>query len=338
MRLGETKAAELLGKYGATFSADPPEKLRERSEGEGTLMVTADPASHKVLLLLAKKQVQGWGELAEKQPREMAREHMEPGEPAEGFIGRELARRAGFPGPDQARVEKLVAAAHRVFTEMECIWVELGFVMTKETVFVTRTSVEVDDSATFRHPEVQGALETGRPLPRTERENAARAAGIEYVELDGDLGVLPGGIGFGLAAVDLVRHIGGNPANVMDSGGEATPERIRAMMDLLLDDPRIVAVFGCRYAGLTRADGWAKMMIQYIIGKKPAKPIVLRLAGNAEDEARKLFEEAAQREPAAFSKVVVFHSNTNVDNAAREAVALVDMIQKGEDPFSHGGG
>jgi len=338
LRLRETKAAELLGKYGATFSPDPPEKLRERSEGEGTLMVTVDPATHKVLLLLANKPVQSWGELAEKQPRELAREHLEAGEPAEGFVGRELARRAGFPGPDQARVEKLVAAAHRLFTEMECIWVELGFVMTSENVFVIRTSVEVDDSASFRHPELQGALETGCPLPRTNNEKAARAAGIEFVELDGDLGVLPGGFGFGLAAVDLLRHIGGNPANVMDSGGEATPERLKAMMDLLLDDPHVVAVFGCRYAGLTRADGWARIMIQYIIDKKPAKPIVLRLAGNAEDEAKKLFEEAAQREPQAFSKVVVFHSNTHVDNAAREAVALVDMIQKGEDPFSHGGG
>ena len=335
MRLKESNAAELLGRIGAPFLPEPlPDKPRERPEDECSLMVTADPATQKILVLLSRKVVQGWGELAEKQPRELAREHLEAGEPVEGFVGRELARRAGFAGADQSRVEKLVAAAHRLFVDMDCIWVELGFVKTRDGFFTVRASVEVDGSAAFRHPELEGSLQTTCPLPRTQREKAARAAGIEYVELDGDLGLLPGGVGFGLAAVDLIHHIGGKPANVMDSGGEATPERIKAMMDLLLDDPRVLAVFGCRYAGLTRADGWAKIMIKYIIDKKPQKPIVLRLAGNAEDEARKLFEDAAQEHAQEFTRVVVFHSNTPVDNAAREAVALVDMIQKGEDPFA----
>jgi succinyl-CoA synthetase beta subunit len=335
MRLREKKAAELLGRFGAPFLPEPPpDGPRERPDTESSLMITADPATQKVLLLLSRKAVQAWGQMVEKQPRELSREHLEAGQPVEGFVGRELARRAGFSGTDQSRVEKLVAAAYRLFVEMDCIWVELGFVKTRDGFCTVRASVEVDESALFRHPELEGSLQNTSPLPRTQREKAARAAKIEYVELDGDLGILPGGIGFGLAAVDLIHHIGGKPANVMDSGGEATPQRIRDMMDLLLDDPRVLAVFGCRYAGLTRADGWAKLMIQYIIEKNPQKPIVLRLAGNAEDEARKLFEDAAQENATAFSKVVVFHSNTPVDNAAREAVALVDMIQKGEDPFS----
>jgi succinyl-CoA synthetase beta subunit len=337
MRLRESKAAELLASRGAAFiSGVQPDRPPEGSEGLCSLMVTADPATHKILLLLARRQVPGWGELAERQPRELAREHLEAGEPAEGFVGRELARRAGFAGADQSRVERLVAAAHRAFVELDCIWVELGFVRTRDGFFATRASVEMDEGAAFRHPELAGEFQPTCPLPRTGRERTARAAGIEYVELDGELGVLPGGTGFGMAAVDLVRHVGGRPANVMDSGGEAQPARIKAMMDILLDDPRILAVFGCRYAGLTRADGWARIMIQYIIDKKPSKPVVLRLAGNAEEEARKLFEEAASQHPQEFSRVVVFHSNTPVDNAAREVVAMTDMLQKGEDPFAQG--
>lgn len=284
--------------------------------------------------MLTRRLVTDWGEMAEYHPRELAREYLEAGEPAEPFVGRELARRAGFAGADQSRVERLVAAAHGLFCELDCIWVEMGFVRTREGFCATRATVEMDEGAAFRHPELANDFQPAGPLPRTGRERTARAASVEYIELEGNLGLLPGGAGFGLAAVDIVRHVGGKPADVMDSGGEATPARIKAMMDLLLDDPRILAVFCCRYAGLTRADGWAKIMIEYILEKKPSKPIVVRLAGNLEDEAQKLFEEASSKQPAEFSRVVVFHSNTPVDNAAREVVAIVDMLQKGEDPFA----
>jgi succinyl-CoA synthetase beta subunit len=335
LRLKEKKAAELLCSRGAPFIAGGPhDRSPGAPEGQCSLMVTADPATHKILLLLARRHVTDWGELAEVHPRDIAREYLEAGEPAEPFVGRELARRAGFAGADQSRVEKLVAAAHGLFYELDCIWVDMGFLRTREGFAVTRASVEMDEGAAFRHPELAGEFQPTTPLPRTGRERTARAASIEYVELDGNLGLLPGGAGFALAAVDLVRHVGGRPADVMDSGGEATPARIKAMMDLLLDDPRILAVFCCRYAGLTRADGWARIMIQYILDRKPSKPIVLRLAGNSEDDARRLFEEAASQHPREFSRVVVFHSNTPVDNAAREVVAIADMLQKGEDPFA----
>ena len=297
-------------------------------------MVTADPATHKVIMLLTRRLVTDWGEMAEYHPRELAREYLEAGETAEPFVGRELARRAGFAGADHARVERLVAVAHRLFCELDCIWVELSFVRTRDGFGVTRATVEMDEGAAFRHPELAADLMPAGPLPRTGRERTARAASLEYIELDGNLGILPGGAGFAIAAVDIIRHVGGRPADVMDSGGEATPGRIKAMMDLLLDDPGILAVFVCRYAGLTRADGWARIMIDYLLEKRPSKPIIVRLAGNAEDEARRLFEEASSKHPAEFSRVVVFHSNTPVDNAAREAVAIVDMLQKGEDPFA----
>ena len=329
---------DLLAGCGITIPSEPPEKLRERAEGEGTLMVTVDPATHKILFLLSRRDVKSWGELAANQPRELAREHLEAGEPADGFVGRELARRAGYPGPDQARVEKLVSAAYHLFTDVECIWVELGFLKVREGLLAVRCGVELDGNAAFRHPELADALETDCPLPRTERERNARAAGVEFLELEGDIGLLPGGTGFGLAAVDLVRHLGGGPADLMDSGGEANPERIKSMMDLLLDDPKVTAVLGCRYAGLTRADGWAKLMVQYIVEKKPSKPIVLRVAGNAEEEARRLFEEAATQHPQEFAKVWVFASDTPVDNAAREAVSMVDALKKGEDPFGQSEG
>ena len=333
VRLKRDKVVELLSRHDIDYIQESP-----GSEPAGELMLTVDPASHKIMVLLSKRPVEDWGELSARSPREMSRDFLEPGEPAHGHVGRELARRAGFGGADHARLERLVLAAHGMFTETESIWVRLRFIRTRDGFAVCSSEMEVDPDALFRHPDLQFSLEEPPERELTEREKKAKAGCIAYVDLDGDLGILPGGIGFGMAAVDIVHNIGGAAANVMDSGGEATPERLKAMMDLLLDNPTVTVAFCCRYAGLTRADGWARLMVQYLLEKRPVKPVVLRIAGNNEDEARRIFEEAAGQQPEAFKKIWTFYSNTPADNAAREAVALAEMIRKGEDPFANGGG
>jgi succinyl-CoA synthetase beta subunit len=331
VRLKKEKATELLARHDIPYSEDA-------AEPAGSLMVTVDPASHKVMILLSRKAVEDWGELAFGGTREVARDFLEPGEHAHGHTGRELARRAGFGGADQGRLEKLVLGAHSIFAETECIWAELRFAREKDSLLVTKAALEIDESALFRHPELQSAVETPPERPLSQRERTARSLGIEYLDLDGDLGILPGGIGFGMAAVDIVTNTGGAAANVMDSGGEAAFERLRAMMDLILDNPKVTVAFCCRYAGLTRADIWAKLVIQYLNEKKTSKPVVLRVAGNDEETARKLFEDAAAENPETFKRVWTFFSSTPADNAAREAVALAEMIRKGEDPFASGSG
>ncbi|MEM2977381.1 MAG: hypothetical protein QXW06_06995, partial [Thermoplasmata archaeon] len=350
LRLREERAMELLAAHGAALawrgtgaergggggdgSAEKNGEGVERGpDVEGSLLVGLDPASHKVLLLLKKGNVEDWGSLLEARPREVAREYLEPGEAASGFVGRELARRAGFPGQDQTRLERLVAAAHEALSAHEALWVDVRFCRSGEGFAVCRAVVEVCDEALFRHPELEGAGEPSALPGMTERERRAREAGILYLDLDGDIGLLPGGMGFALAALDIVRRVGGSPANIMDSGGEVTKERLETMMNLLLDNPAVVTAFCSRWAGLTRAEDWARLMIDYIIEKKPCKPIVLRVAGNGEAEARRLFEEAAEKHPEEFKRVWVFYSNTPFDNVAREAVALTDMIKRGESPF-----
>lgn len=328
MRLGKEKAWEILARHDIPCTEDAA------AEPAGSLMVAADPASHKIMVLLSKKTVDEWGEHSAQSPRDIAREFLEPGEHAHGHTARELARRAGFGGADQGRLQKLVLAAHRIFTEADCVWARLHFARSRDGLAVTRADLEIDQSALFRHPELKQALEPPPERHLSEREKAARSLGVEYLDLDGDLGILPGGIGFGLAAVDIVTNTGGFPADVMDSGGESSYGRLKAMMDLMLDNPKVTVAFCCRYAGLTRADAWARQMVQYLLEKKTAKPVVLRVAGNDEDAARQLFEEAAAASPDTFKRVWTFFSTTPADNAAREAVALAEMLRKGEDPFA----
>jgi len=334
VRLKGSKVAEIVSEQGVPIQG-PGDRSEERPELECALIATIDPWAGKPLILLARKPVPDWSELSARPHKDVARDHLEFGEHATGFVGRELARKAGFHASDFAKVEKLVVAAHRIFNEYDCVWVEFNPVIkTRDGFKVLKATIDVDERALFRHPDIESSVEPHPPPEGTEREKAARTMGVLYHDLDGDIGILPGGTGIGLAVVDLVRNVGGAPADLLDSGGDASPPHLKQMLDLLMDNPKVSVVLCCRYGGLSRCDDWARAIIPYIIDNRTAKPMVLRLAGNNEDEARRLFDEAVRQNPEAFYKVRIFYSNTAVDNVIREAVALAEALKKGEDPYA----
>jgi succinyl-CoA synthetase beta subunit len=154
----------------------------------------------------------------------------------------------------------------------------------------------------------------------TEREKIAKKAGIPYVDLEGDIGVFPGGAGFGIAALDLIQHYGGRAANFMDSGGAPTQEKLRAMLGLLLDNPKVKAIFGARFGGISRCDDWAKAVVQYVIENKPTKPMIMRMAGNMEDEGRKILEQAKVEHSELFSKIKVYAYDTPIEEVIKETI------------------
>ncbi|OPX17372.1 hypothetical protein BXT86_06830 [candidate division WOR-3 bacterium 4484_100] len=81
----------------------------------------------------------------------------------------------------------------------------------------------------------------------------------------------------------------------MDSGGAPTQDKLRKMLGLLIDNPRVKAIFGARFGGISRCDDWAKALVQYVIENKPAKPMVMRMAGNMEEEGRRILQEAKEK-------------------------------------------
>jgi len=334
VRLKDSKVAELVAEHGVPIAV-PGEAPGEKPESECALIVTVDPWAAKPVILLTRRAVSDWGALSERSHHDVVRDHFEPGEPVTGFVGRELARKAGFLASDFVQVERLVVAAHRLFTELDCLWVEFNpIIKTKDGFKVLRATIEVNDEALYRHPTIEDQVVPHPASPPSDREKTARAAGLIYYDLDGDIGILPGGMGIGLAIVDLVHQVGGAPANLLDSGGEQTAHHMKVMLDLLMDNPKVLVVLCCRFGGLSRCDDWARAVIPYIIGRRDIKPMVLRLGGNNEDDARRLFDEAARANPEAFYKVRIFYSSTAVDNVAREAVALAEAMKKGEDPHT----
>jgi len=161
--------------------------------------------------------------------------------------------------------------------------------------------VIVDDNAVYRHPD----------LPRneelTELEQMARASGLSYVELDGDIAIIGNGAGLVMATLDIVAHFGGRPANFLDVGGGATEENMRRAIDIVARKPGVRALFVNIFGGITRCDDIARG----ITSSPPPMPMVVRLTGTNEAEGRRILQAAG------------IHAYLDPEEAAQRVVALV---------------
>jgi succinyl-CoA synthetase beta subunit len=195
-------------------------------------------------------------------------------------------------------------------------------------LYALDAKVDLDEDAMFRHPELSslGIVARHEVGELTEREKIAKKAGIPYVDLEGNIGVFPGGAGFGIAAIDLIQHYGGQPANFMDSGGAPTQDKLRTMLGLLLDNPRVKAIFGARFGGISRCDDWAKAVVQYVIENRPSKPMIMRMAGNMEEQGRQILENAKAEHPSLFSKVKIYAYDTAIEEVIKETIRAANEV------------
>jgi len=189
--------------------------------------------------------------------------------------------------------------------------------------------VDIDEDAMYRHPDLAevGIKPRHEVGELTERERIAKENGIPYVDLDGDIGVFPGGAGFGIAAIDFIQYYGGKPANFMDSGGAPTQERLKIMLGLLMDNPKVKVIFGARFGGISRVDDWAKAIVQYVLENKPTKPMVMRMAGNMEEEGERIFKEAIEKHPELFRNIKIYRYDTPIEDVIKEAVELAKRME-----------
>jgi succinyl-CoA synthetase beta subunit len=250
--------------------------------------------------------------------------YFNPGEKMHYFMARKIAGQLGFSGQLLNQIAGIIAKVYTVFMDFDCKLVEINpLVIDKQgRLYAVDAKIDLDEDAMFRHRELAGMGIVARHEvgELTDREKQAKAQGIPYVDLDGDIGVFPGGAGFGIAAIDLIQHYGGKPANFMDSGGAPTQEKLRAMLGLLIDNPRVKAIFGARFGGISRCDDWAKAVVQYVLENKPQKPMIMRMAGNMEQEGRKILEQAKQEHSELFRHIKIYAVDTPIEEVIKETI------------------
>jgi succinyl-CoA synthetase beta subunit len=229
-------------------------------------------------------------ELARTKPEALRRLHIDP------EIGIHPYHLRGLTGalPAEARdlVENILAGLYDVLVKEDATLVEVNplVLLNDGRVFALDAKVTIDDNALYRQPEIE-MLRTVFPINRVEF--LAREAGLQYVKLDGQVGIIGNGAGLVMSTLDLVQQAGAGAANFLDVGGGATADAIATSLEVILSDPNVKAVLVNIFGGITRCDLVAVGLLEALDRVSPRVKIVTRLDGTNALEGRRILEQAA---------------------------------------------
>ncbi len=230
-------------------------------------------------------------QVAEKDPKAIARLHVDPLLGFQDFHGRRLAFEAGVASDVVRPLGALLAQLYEAFVSEDAMLVEVNpLIVTKDRkVAALDAKVTLDGNALYRHPG-NAALREGRD--EDPQEKMARERDLTYVALDGDIGILGNGAGLVMSTLDVVAQAGGSPANFLDAGGGSKAEAITAAVEVILSNPNVKAVLFNIFGGITRGDEVANGLVAAFEQIEPTVPFVVRLDGTNDVEGRKILAEA----------------------------------------------
>lgn len=237
-------------------------------------------------------------QLAEERPEDLARVEVSPSTGLNREVAEQIAKEAKFAEDLQSDLADVLVKLGEVFDKEDATLVEVNpLVLTGEgNLIALDGKVSVDDNAEFRQPAHADLVDerTENPL-----EAKAEAKGLNYVKLDGSVGVIGNGAGLVMSTLDVVAYAGENhgkvkPANFLDIGGGADAQVMADGLDVILGDEQVNSVFVNVFGGITACDQVARGIVQAleILGDTATKQLVVRLDGNKVDEGRAILAEA----------------------------------------------
>jgi succinyl-CoA synthetase beta subunit len=251
-------------------------------------------------------------EVAERTPEKLIRRHVD----ALKGLSRAEAIEIATDGKADADVIEGVAdalvALYEVWWQEDATLAEINplIVTPQRKVKALDSKVSLDGNALYRHPENQGLSDTENQDPIERR---AAEEGVQYVKLDGDIGILGNGAGLVMSTLDVVAQAGGRPANFLDAGGGSDAAKIKQAVALILANDSVKAVLFNIFGGITRCDEVAKGLIAAFEDIEPAVPFVVRLDGTNDVQGRELLAQAA---------LPNVHAASTMNEAAKKVVEL----------------
>ncbi|MCP4632237.1 MAG: succinate--CoA ligase subunit beta [candidate division Zixibacteria bacterium] len=295
-------------------------------EHEYYLGMTIDRANYKLVMIASSEGGIDIEEVAATSPEKIIKIEFEINDPFFAFDGMGLAKKLGVESSRVREFNSFCANLYKLFNTCDAKLVEINpLVRLKDGSFVAADArMSLDDDALFRHPELAeiGIEKRHEEGELTPREKQAREWGIPYLDLDGNIGMFPGGAGFGIMGNDFIHYYGGKPANFMDSGGGPSPERIAKMLILLDENPNVKTIFGARFGGISRCDDFAKGVMIFLNEHGLSKPIVMRMTGNMWQEGVRIFEEGKAENPELFKNIEFHGIETPIEDISKRAVEL----------------
>ena len=230
-------------------------------------------------------------DLAEDDPDSLIRMVVDPAVGLAEYQARQLAFRLGLEGAQIGQMVTVLKACYRAYRDLDAMMVEINpLVVTDDgTLVALDAKMSFDTNALFRRAEVAALRDPSQEDPR---ECFAADHGLAYVGLDGDIGCIINGAGLAMATMDMIKLAGGEPANFLDIGGGASPERVCQAFRTVLSDDNVSVILVNIFAGINRCDWIARGVVQAYREVGITLPVVVRLSGTNVAEGRRIIAES----------------------------------------------
>jgi succinyl-CoA synthetase beta subunit len=251
---------------------------------------TLDRSAKKYLGMLSARGGVDIEQVAAEEPDAIARIHVDPVDGLSEQEARQWVEAARLdPRATDGAVDVLLAL-YRAYTEGDADLVEINpLILTPEgRVHALDAKVSLDDNAAFRHPEW---AEFGGQQTLDRREALAKERGLQYVGLDGTVGIIANGAGLAMSTCDVVNQVGGAPANFLDIGGGANADVMAGALEVINSDENVASIFINIFGGITRGEEVAKGIVQALERVELRAPIVIRLDGTNAEEGRAILKD-----------------------------------------------
>ena len=312
-------ADELLGKKLVTHQSGPTGKVVYRLYVEGGVAIAKelylgfvlDRKSERVMVVASSEGGMEIEEIAADKPESIVKVSVEPAVGMQAFQAREVAFALGLSPAQIPSAVNAILGSYRAFEELDATMLEINplIVTEDDQVIALDAKMTFDDNALFRHPAVAELRDKSQEDPR---ETHANDRGLSYVGLTGKIGCIVNGAGLAMATMDMIKLAGGEPANFLDIGGGATPERVAKAFKLVTMDKNVEAILVNIFAGINRCDWVAEGVVQALEKNPVDVPVIVRLAGTHVEEGRRIL---------ARSGLPVIRANTLAEAAERAVAA-----------------
>ena len=297
-------AEELLGKTLVTHQTGPEGKVVKRLlieagsniKKEYYLSFVGDRKTARIVMMGSEEGGVEIEKVAAESPEKIFKEYIDPAIGLAPFQATRMAYKMNFPKEVIRKVTKLMVNLYRAFVMKDCSLAEINpLVVTAENdVIALDAKLNFDDSALYRHPDVESMRDETEEDPK---ELHAAKLGLNYVNLGGDVACMVNGAGLAMATVDILKHFGGAPANFLDVGGDSTPEKIAEAFKIMLEGGQAKGIFVNIFGGINKCDLVAQGIVDAakIIsedGKSIPVPVVVRLEGTNVERGREILKES----------------------------------------------
>jgi succinyl-CoA synthetase beta subunit len=254
------------------------------------LSIMVDRAEKKPLILFSTEGGVDIEEVSERNPDAIVKVYVDPLLGLLPFQVRELVFTAGLDSDVAKGVGQVLNNLYEAFEGADASLVEINPLVSTEAgrVLALDAKVTVDDSSLFRHQDIADLRDEEAADPEEQR---AQEAGLQYVKLDGNVGILGNGAGLVMSTLDAVAEAGGDPANFCDVGGGADAEMISTALDIVTSNKQVKSVFFNIFGGITRVDEVARGLLSALEQSETNLPIVVRLEGTNVEEGREILAE-----------------------------------------------